>query len=127
MTRHASVVLFTLVFGSVIAAAQATDLSGKWIGSLTISMNGQQRNDTAFMVLTQQGTVLTGTVGPREDRQRPIANGKVEGTKVTFETDDEGPVLRFALTLAEGRLKGQASGDRDGQVMTATVDVGRVN
>jgi hypothetical protein len=128
MTRRASVVILALVFGSVIAAAQATDVSGKWSGSLTLSIDGQQRNDTAFMTFTQKGSELTGSVGPRDDRLRPITNGKVEGNRVTFDVQgDGGPQLAFTLTLTDGRLKGQAAGDRNGQAMTAAVDVGRIN
>ena len=127
MTRCAFVLLVALVSGSVIAAAQAADLTGKWTGSLTISMNGQDRNDTAFMVFAQKGTVLTGSVGPREDRQWPIANGKIEGTTATFEVQTDGPLLKFTLTLTNGRLKGPATGEGNGQTMTAAVDVGRAN
>ena len=126
MTRHAFVILVAFVCSSAGAGAQGTDVSGKWTGTLTVS-DGQQRADSAFMAFTQKGTDLTGSVGPREDRLRPITNGKVEGNRITFDVaGDGGPQLKFALTLAEGRLKGQASGDRNGQPTTAVVDVGRV-
>ena len=126
MTRRTFALLAVLILGSTGAATQAPDISGKWTGTLTLSRDGQQRNDMAFMVFTQMGTKLTGTAGPSEDRQRPIANGTVEGTKVTFDILADGPPMAFTVTLTEGRLKGQASGSRDGQPVTAAVDVGRV-
>ena len=128
MTRCALVALVALVLGSTGATAQATDVTGRWTGTLTVSIDGQQRDDSAFMTFTQKGTELTGSVGPREDRLRPISNGKVDGTRITFDVQgDGGPQLKFTLTLTERRLKGQASGDNKGQAVTAVVDVGRAN
>jgi len=117
--------MFALVLSCGLYAAQATDLTGKWNGSFIISLDGQQQDDVAFMTFTQKGNVLTGTVGPREDRQWPIANGKVDGAKVTFEVQSDGPLVKFTLTLADGHLKGDAAGEMDGRKMTAVVDVTR--
>ncbi|HET9385750.1 MAG TPA: hypothetical protein VFO67_11425 [Gemmatimonadales bacterium] len=124
MTRLAFAILVAVVCGSAGTAAQATEVTGKWTGTLTFSINGQQQ--PVFMILTQKGTELTGSAGPREDRQWPMVSGKVEGGKATFEVQTDGPLLKFSLTLTDGRLKGEASGEAAGQTMTAAVDVDRV-
>ncbi len=77
-------------------------------------------------MLTQKGETLTGTVGPNADQQWQIVGGKVDGTKVTFDVNAEGPMVKFTLAVVDGRLKGDARADMDGMTMTAKVDVGRV-
>lgn len=125
MTRRAAVFVLALVLSPLLQAAGVQDLTGKWDGSFIASVNGQQEDDVAFLTLTQKGTVLTGTVGPTLDRQWAIVGGKVDGTKVTFEAQSDGPLVKFTLTLVDGRLKGDAVAEMDGQKMTAKVDVGR--
>jgi hypothetical protein len=130
MTRRAALFLFALVLSPVLAAAptatqEIKDLTGKWDGAFIISMNGQQQDDVAFMSLTQKDKTITGTVGPTLDRQWPITSGKVDGAKVSLEVQGDGPLIKFTLTMVEGRLKGDALAELDGQTMTAKVDVGR--
>ena len=110
--------------------AKTPDLTGTWTGTFTsISTTGQPDEDPAHLVLKQNGTELTGTGGPVESRQTPIAKGKVatvkEVTTATFEVTEGSAIIRFELRLVEGRLKGSAVADVDGRTRTATVDVGR--
>ena len=123
MKKLACVIGFALLLASAVLAAD--DLTGKWAGSFIISIDGQTKDDVAYMVLTQKGTELTGTVGPNTDQQWPILKGKVEGNKVTFEVQSDGPLVKFELTLADGHLKGEAKAEHDGQTMKAAVDVQR--
>ena len=123
MRKLAYVIGFALLLASAVLAAD--DLTGKWAGSFIISVDGQTKDDVAYMVLTQKGTELTGTVGPNADQQWPILKGKVEGSKVTFEVQSDGPLVKFDLTLADGHLKGEAKAEHDGQTMKAAVDVQR--
>lgn len=127
MTRRAALLILALVISPVFSAAQAqpVDVTGKWNGTFIISVNGEQRDDVAFLSLTQKGAELTGTAGPTLEEQWPIVNGKVEGTKVTFGAETGGPSIKFVLILVDGRLKGDATADDGGMVMTAKVDVGR--
>lgn len=128
MTRRAVLCVFALLLAiPTLHAAQAPaqDLTGKWNGTFIMSVNGQQNDDVAEMTLTQKGAVLTGTVGPNADQQWTIIDGKVDGTKVTFDVNAGGPLVKFTLTLVDGRLKGDAAASMDGQSMTAKVDVGR--
>lgn len=106
------------------AIAFAADVTGKWQGSFDITgPNGETKQDHAYMVLKQTGNEVTGTAGPAEDRQWDIRKGKVEANRVTFEVLTDGPVLQFDLTHEEGRLKGDAKGEKDGETMKAKVDL----
>lgn len=128
MTRRAVLCVFALFLAiPTLHAAQAPaqDLTGKWNGTFVMTVNGQQNDDVAEMTLTQKGAVLTGTIGPSADQQWAIANGKIDGAKVTFDVQADAVVIKFELTLVDGRLKGDAAASMDGQSMTAKVDVGR--
>ena len=118
-----------LIAASTLAAFQAkpVDVTGVWTGSFTPSTGGQ---GGAHMDLKQKGTEVTGTAGPAADRQVAIANGKVTTVKgvtsVTFDaTQPNGMVMKFDLTVVDGRLKGKATAEANGEKREATIDVGR--
>ena len=93
-------------------AAQAADLGGRWSGTFVITRpDGDRKDDTALLVLKQNGADLTGTAGPNEEKQWPIQNGRVEGDRVTFDVSAEGHLLNFNLTLVDGHLRGEAKGE----------------
>jgi hypothetical protein len=106
-------------------SAKLVDLTGKWNGSFIMTVDGQQNDDVAFMTLTQKGDVITGTAGPSLDEQWPIANGKIDGGKITFDVHAQGPLIHFTLALVDGRLKGEAQGEMEGRKLSAVVDLGR--
>ena len=118
-----------LIAASTLSAFQAkpVDVTGVWTGSFTPSTGGQSG---AHMDLKQKGTEVTGTAGPGADRQVAIANGKVTTVKgvtsVTFDaTQPNGMVMKFDLTVVDGRLKGKATAEANGEKREATIDVGR--
>ena len=119
-----------LMAASTLSAfqAKAVDVSGTWTGPFTRSTGGEPGE--AHIVLKQKGTEVTGTAGPGADRQVAIANGKVTTAKgvtsVTFDaTQPNGVVMKFDLKLVDGRLKGKATADANGEKREATIDVGR--
>ena len=118
------VIGLTLVLATALLAA-ADDVTGKWAGSFVITLEGETRDETALLNLKQTGNELTGTGGPNADRQWPIQNGKVEGNKFTFDVQSDGPLIKFALTLADGHLKGEAKAEHEGRSMKAAVDLQR--
>ena len=89
---------------------QTPNISGNWAGKAIAVVDGQSKEEGMYAVLKQDGSAVTGTVGPRADRQMEIANGKIatgkEGTLVTFETGRPGHVIRFSLKLANDVLAG---------------------
>ena len=104
----------------------AEDLTGKWSGSFVMTFSdGGSKDSTAFMDIKQKEAEITGTAGENPDRQWAIQKGKVEGTKVTFEVQTEGPLIKFELTLVGGHLKGDAKAEHEGKSMKAAVDVQR--
>lgn len=114
---------------TLFLAAPATpveDFTGKWSGSFTIvADDGTPREQQIFMDLKHTGADLTGTAGPSAEKQWTISGGKVDGAKVTFSVQSDGPLIQFALTLENGRLKGDASAEQDGRKLSAKVDAGR--
>ena len=123
MKRLAGVVCVIFLLLSVAMAAEVT---GKWSGSFVINgPDGGTKDSEAYMDLKQNGTELTGTAGPSLDKQWAIQKGKVEGDKLTFEVQSDGPLIKFELTLSNDHLKGEAKAEHDGQSMKATIDLQR--
>ena len=107
---------------------QATDLTGKWTGTLTRTAPDGQTQSIAWMLdLTQKGKVLTGTTGPNADRQWTIEKGgTVDAGKVSFKVQQpEGPMRTFTLSLVKDRLQGEMKAELNEQSFTAKVDLGR--
>jgi len=118
-----------LVAAGSLSAFQtkAVDLTGVWTGTFTRSAGSQT---DAYLDLKQKGAELTGTAGPSLDQQVAIANGKVTTekgvTSVAFDaTQPNGLMLKFTLKLVEGRLKGTAIAEANGEKREAAIDVGR--
>ncbi|HEV2688878.1 MAG TPA: hypothetical protein VGV35_09995 [Bryobacteraceae bacterium] len=116
--------LCVLLLSSIALLA---DVTGKWTGSFDVTgPDGQVQANTAFLDLKQDGNALTGTAGPNESEQMAIRAGKIDGNKITFEVAPEnGPLIKFDLLLAEDHIKGSASGEHEGQKLTAKLDVTR--
>jgi hypothetical protein len=110
-----------------LTASADTDITGKWSGSfVTTTPEGGTKDATAFLVLKQSGSDITGSVGPNENEQFPILKGKIEGDKITIEADHGGHTIKLTLVLAEDHIKGDASMATDERTMTAKLDVTRM-
>jgi hypothetical protein len=127
--RILAVAVALLIAASTLSAFQAkpVDVTGVWTGTFTRS-TGEQSG--AHIDLKQKGTEVTGTAGPGADRQVAIANGKVttvkDVTTVTFDaTQPNGLVMQFDLKVVDGRLKGKATAEANGEKREALIDVGR--
>ena len=122
-------VLFAVVVLLLLAPVRAAeDFTGKWSGAFNIT-SPEQNDDVMVMDLKQKGTELTGTAGPSAERQWPL-KGTVDGNKLAFDVQSSGPdgtvaVIKFALTFAEGHLKGEANAEIQGMKLSAKVDVQR--
>lgn len=116
-----------LLAAPILATATETDVSGKWSGSFNMTtQEGGTKESTALFVLKQTGTEITGTVGPSEEEQMPIQKGKIEGSKITLETEHDGHSIKFDLVLAEDRITGDAVMSGEGETAKAKLDVSRV-
>ncbi|HEV2688877.1 MAG TPA: hypothetical protein VGV35_09990 [Bryobacteraceae bacterium] len=107
--------------------ALLADVTGKWSGTFDITgPDGSIKSTTAVLNLKQDGNNLSGTAGPNDDQQMTIRAGKVDGSRITFEVaQDDGAAIKFDLLLAEEHIKGTASGEHDGEKMSAKLDVTR--
>jgi hypothetical protein len=115
--------LTALIFSAALLLA--ADFSGQWAGKTKLSIDGQVQEDTMHLSLKQSGDRLTGSAGPTPEQQAPIRNGKVEGSRVTFETPVPNGVFQFDLTLEDGHLKGNVVAIAQGQSFKATIDATR--
>ena len=128
----AAALLLAISTGLASQEKKAPDVTGTWIGTFTSTTStGEPDEDPAYLSLKQTGEELTGTAGPRADRQMPLAKGKVTTEKgvttVAFDVTEPsgGPPIHFDLKLVDGRLKGTANQESSDRKRTAMVDVGR--
>jgi hypothetical protein len=114
-----SLVLFAMTLS-------AADLTGKWSGTYDVTISdGQTLKGRVYMVLTQSGSDLTGTIGPDEQQQSQITKGKVENDRITFENQTEGPLMRFELRLENEHIRGEGRGDMEGMKIQAKLEMAR--
>jgi hypothetical protein len=90
------------------------DLSGKWSGTIDVEDSGS--STSVEVQLVQKSDLVTGKIGRAGGGDEgEIRNGKVEGTKVSFEVvahENTSP-FKFTLTLIEDRLEGEMKGSVD--------------
>jgi hypothetical protein len=115
---------FVICFFLFAISLTAADLTGKWSGSYDVSMaDGETMKGKVILVLTQTGSDVTGSVGQNEDEMSKIRKGSVEGDRVTFESQTEGPLMKFELRLENDHLRGEAKGDVDGNPIKVKLDL----
>jgi hypothetical protein len=116
--------VFTILF-ALCAMTAFADATGKWTGTFT--PEGQEPQ-SAYVILKQDGASLTGTGGPNESEQWPIAKGKVEGNRITGEvTSPEGDIYKINLTIDGDKAKGEVVAIHDGQeMMKAKIELTRL-
>ena len=120
--------LFALLVSLLAQAPAPTSVTGSWEGTLSFFKDGQiVDTDPVYMVLKQDGGTLTGTAGPNAGRQFAISKVKFNAAKdvttMQFEVDAGSLVIWFDLKLANGVIKGTASGDKNGETQTAQVEL----
>jgi hypothetical protein len=123
MRAFVCVLLLALLAGIAIAD---TNVTGKWSGSFNvIGQDGDGNDSTAVLMLKQNGSEITGTVGPNEGEQHTITKGKIEGDKITILVEDEGHTVTFALVATTDRITGEVNIVHEGQTRKAKLDVTR--
>lgn len=116
-----NLIALTLVLVALVpslSAQRATSFTGKWEGTFKMQRPDGTEGDPRPVVfnLTHKGKALTGTAGPA-DQQLKVDKGAVNAGKATFEVQQpDGPLLKFTLTIVDGRLQGDMAGERDGVV-----------
>src|SRR5438105_9650960 len=99
MTKH--LMRIAVAVAVIAGAAIAADVSGKWTGSMTMGDN----QFTLSYDFKQDGEKLTGTVTGPQGNPLALNDGKVEGDKLSFTIQAEGPNGSFKIS-SEGTIKG---------------------
>lgn len=106
--------------------AAAADVTGKWSGAFA---SGSGDSGSAYVILKQDGSRISGSGGPDANTQWPGLTGTVTGNKVSFQvtSPDDGTVYKCSLVLEGDHLKGDVLfAPPQGQEMKATLDLTRV-
>ena len=88
-----------------VSVAFGADIDGKWTGKYDSGMGEAMNMEYTFKA---EGNTLTGTsIGGAEGATTPIANGKIDGNKISFSVtvDVMGQEMKFDYT-------GELSGDK---------------
>ncbi len=103
------------------------DVTGKWSGTYEMTREGETRSAPAVAVLKQDGTTITGTIGPNETEQFKIKTGSIEGNRIHLEIEPtEGPhLVVLQLTLDGDHLTGDATGETEEGKFTAKLNLNR--
>ena len=85
---------------TLAAAIHATDVTGTSSGSMSMTKGDETKDDSAYLILKQTGTEITGTIGPNADKRLTITKGSADGNSVYIEAIVEGDnklVLRLKV------------------------------
>jgi hypothetical protein len=101
-----------------IVLGASADISGKWFGSIEVLDNagGSGISTPVRAEFQQKANLVNGKIGRREDEQAEnIRNGKVEGTKISFEVSsvETTSAMKFSLVLSGDHLEGEMKGTVD--------------
>jgi hypothetical protein len=86
----------------LLVALVASNFAGTWSGAMT----GQTTIDPAFMVLAQDGQMISGTIGPDREAQFKVTKASVDGDTLTLEAQPGG-TLRFVMKMNGDKLAGE--------------------
>jgi hypothetical protein len=116
MLKHLSITTL-LLGGSLIAQ----ELSGRWKGGF--KAEGGDHAIPQLIILKRNGNQLTGSGGPDDSEQYPIANGAVNGDKIHFELTTARSKFFYDLKKTESDLNGQLKIKSIDRVNNATVSL----
>jgi hypothetical protein len=102
-------ILFPLLLLLVPLAAAATDISGKWSGSMDRKTpDGKVDSTPVIAEFKLDGVRVTGTAGVPGFDPSPVGNGMLRGDQLTFEIHGNDGDYAVKLTLVgKSRLKGE--------------------
>ncbi len=107
-------------------ALSASDVSGKWSGTIDIEDSGSTIPIQVEFVQTSD--VISGKVGRTGSADEgTIRNGKVDGTKLSFEvvSHETSSAFKWTLTLVNDQLEGEMKGSVDEGEIVGKVKLSR--
>jgi hypothetical protein len=84
------------------ALAWAADVTGTWSGPMEMKRGDETRDDSAYLMLTQNGGEITGSAGPNADKQMKITKGTITGDEIYLEVAPPEPDRNAKMVI---RLK----------------------
>ena len=117
MKTLAAAVLFAVALTPALSA-QTDPFTGKWEGSVIFQRPDGTTGDSDPIVfnITQKSDELAGTIGSGTEQWK-IEKGVVNAGTATFDVQQpNGPLLKFTLTVEQGKLEGEMHVVRDGVV-----------
>lgn len=96
----------------------AADISGRWSGSIEVAdtSGGSSITTPVRVEFEQKADLVSGKIGRKEDeRSESIRNGKIEGSKISFEVSSSETLsaMKFSLTLHGDEMAGEMKGTVD--------------
>ena len=114
-----------LLFAAILAGALTfgADVTGVWRGSFAPERADGSLDDekSAFLQIKQEGSKLSGRIGPSEEKNFEFLNGVIDGDRISFDATGDGMQLKVTLQMKEGKLIGEINGEGDGQKRKARV------
>jgi hypothetical protein len=107
-------------------ALSASDVSGRWSGTIDIEDSGSTIPIQVEFV--QKSDVVSGKVGRTGSADEgTIRNGKVDGTKLSFEvvSHETSGAFKWTLTLVNDQLEGEMKGSVDEGEIVGKVKLSR--
>jgi hypothetical protein len=95
------IVLLTALLAFSFAALAAEDATGNWKASID-TPNGTQVQTFA---LKMDGGKVTGTIGSEMLGSKEIAEGKMDGDKISFSITSDFGVIRYTGTVSGDTMK----------------------
>jgi hypothetical protein len=105
-------------------ALSASDVSGKWSGTIDIEDAGS--TIPIQVELVQKSDVVSGKV-TGQGKEGTIGNGKVDGAKVSFEvvSSETSGAFKWTLTLVNDQMEGEMKGSTDDGEIVGKVKLSR--
>ena len=80
---------------------------------MSMTKEGETKDDSAYLVLKQTGNVITGTIGPNQEKRLDITKGTADGDNVVIEAVVEGEnKLVLRLKLEGDKLTGDLKAEK---------------
>jgi len=131
MIRRSVAVLcgFTLLTVCSTVPAQSAGVAGSWVGIFdVVHADGSVEPGKSYLVLTQNGSTISGMAGDSADHLTPISTGSIDDKNATLSVSVNPQLtVRMQLVMEAGHLRGSATGlplEPNSKVIVDVVRVG---
>ena len=113
------------MFSSALCAA---DVTGTWSGPMEMKRGDETRQDSAYLVLKQEGNTVTGTIGPNEEKRLEITKGTADGDAIYIEAaiPDRDAKMVLRLKVDGDKLVGELKAEGGPHEMSGKMTLSKV-